>query len=854
MKIKTAWKNKKQEVDTMKSIGKKTLAWVLSALLIAGCCLVAGVPKDRVSAETSEDFVYTVLEDGTAEITGYTGTDTKLEIPAEIDGYAVSSIGSYTFSYRYNLTEITIPNSVSSIGDSAFYGCTGLTVLTISGSVTSIGASAFYDCTSLTELTFSDNVTSIGDYAFYNCISLTEIVIPDGVTSIGSNAFSNCTSLTSITIPNSVISIGKMRFFDSYANAFSGCSNLTEIIVSEENPAYSSQDGILFTKEKDELLCYPAGKSGAAYVIPDSVTTIVGGAFSGAAGLRSVTIPDSVKEIGAEAFENCSGITAISIPENVSEISYAVFKGCTSLRNIAVAENNSDYASDDGVLYNKQMTELIQYPNAKEGAYTIPNGVIEFDSSTYPFQNCTGLTSLSIPASLTTYISSYDFNGCISLANIEVDENNTHYTSVDGVLYDDEVTMIYCYPLGKQDKEYTVPESLTRIFAGVSDNPYLEKVILNDDVISTYLTNSDLGAFRNCDSLQEICAPENSELYITVDGVLYDKDMTTLIFFPSGKEEYVIPDGVTQLTYAVFNSCTQLTSLTIPGSIRVIEAIEKGTGMFNGCTNLTTIVFGDGFQAIGTGNFNDCPSLTNVTIPVSVTSIGGYPGANTFKALADQITIYGYTGSYAEIYAKENGIPFVALDQPNLPFADIQDPDTYYYDAVQYVYQNGLMTGMNATTFGPSQTLSRAQFAVILYRMAGSPSVAGMANPFADNQQASFYRDAVIWCNNVGIITGYFNADGSFTGRFGPSDLITREQLATMLYRYANYAGMDTSASISLDDFGDSNRVSSFAADALQWAAAEGIVSGRQTTPPTIAPQDNASRADTAVMLQRFLA
>lgn len=188
-----------------------------------------------------------------------------------------------------------------------------------------------------------------------------------------------------------------------------------------------------------------------------------------------------------------------------------------------------------------------------------------------------------------------------------------------------------------------------------------------------------------------------------------------------------------------------------------------------------------------------------------------------------------------------------------LPFVDVPASGVYYSDAVQYVYDYDYMTGMNPTTFGPAENLSRAQFAVILYRMKGSPSTAGMNNPFEDNQPGTFYYDAVIWCNNAGIITGYYNADGSFTGRFGPSDNISREQLATMLYRYANYVGDDTSAATSLNRFGDAASVSSYAVDALEWAAAEGIVSGRATNPPTIAPLDNASRADVAVMLQRYL-
>ena len=203
-----------------------------------------------------------------------------------------------------------------------------------------------------------------------------------------------------------------------------------------------------------------------------------------------------------------------------------------------------------------------------------------------------------------------------------------------------------------------------------------------------------------------------------------------------------------------------------------------------------------------------------------------------------------------------------ATDNTTLPFDDVAGgtnpgaPSMYYDQSVQLVYNNGLMTGMNPTEFGAGETLSRAHFATILYRMAGTPSVKGMENPFTDNQDTStFFHDAVIWCNEVGVITGYYNADGTFSGRFGPSDAISREQLAIMMYRFAdNYIGSDSVGfGASLDSFADASSVSSYAVEALSWAVANGIISGRSTVPATIAPTDNASRGDCATMLARYM-
>ena len=445
----------------MKLIGKKTLAWLLSILLMAGCCLVAGVPKDVVFAETSDEFQYTLLDDGTAEITGYTGPGGNLVLPETLDGYSV---------------------------------------------------------------------TSVGNEAFAENMDLTSVVIPAGITSVG------------------------------YA-AFNDCDNLVSVEFLGENVTMTSQ------------------------------------CFVGCDSLRDVTLPSKQEQIG-----------------------WGLFYACRSLEHI------------------------------------------------------------------------------------------------------------------------TLPDTVTMI--------------------------------------------EDSAFYL------------------SGLKELVVPASVESILYSALGECAQLETVCFLGNTRVTDDL-----------------------------FASLPGAVDHSDPI----------------------VYLQADSFALSMAQQEGWNYQILPDTGLPFMDVAPSGVYYTEAVQYVYGEGLMTGMNPTTFAPAENLSRAHFATILYRMAGSPSVAGMDNPFEDNQSGAFYYDAAIWCNNAGILTGYYNPDGSFTGRFGPSDNITREQLATMLYRYADYIGADTSARTSLDGFGDGAAVSSFAVEALEWAAAEGIVSGRATNPPTIAPQDNASRADTAVMIQRFL-
>ena len=253
---------------------KWLLALAAFAVMAVVCAIAAG-------AETYGDFEYHVNYDGIAKITKYTGDAENIEIPAEINGKSVTSIGSY-----------------------AFRGCTSLTNITIPDSVTWIGSHAFNGCTRLTSITIPESVDYIYYNAFENCINLTSITIPNSVTEIGDRAFGGCTSLTSITIPDSVKEIGW--------SAFDGCTSLTAINVATENQNYISVNGVLYNKDKTTIMRYPAGKKDENYKIPDSVTEIGGSAFNGCTSLVSITMPNSVTTISAGAFEGCTSLTMVS--------------------------------------------------------------------------------------------------------------------------------------------------------------------------------------------------------------------------------------------------------------------------------------------------------------------------------------------------------------------------------------------------------------------------------------------------------------------------------------------------------------------------------------------------------------
>ena len=228
----------------------------------------------------------------------------------------------------------------------------------------------------------------------------------------------------------------------------------------------------------------------------------------------------------------------------------------------------------------------------------------------------------------------------------------------------------------------------------------------------------------------------------------------------------------------------------------------------------------------------DCEHGTSY-LPITEKMCSNYNYNNTDEVQTVTVTYKGCTTT------------FNLLSVEPMTFQDVQ-PGAWYYDAISNVYYNHIMTGLNPVQFGVNDPLARAQFAVILHRLSGEPSVS-YPNAFPDVLDNYWYTNAILWANSIQVINGY-----SDTGMFGPNDPINREQIAVMMYRYAQCLGIDTSSRADISHFRDASSVNTFATEAMQWAVASGIISGKDNY-TRLDPQGNASRAECAKIITNFM-
>ena len=574
----------------------------------------------------------------------------------------IERIDSYAFQGCQELTSIIIPSSVTNIGKGILGGCNGLielhapfkeeynidnnsylsyffggtsyvynhlipsTLTTIYINEGSIGiANNAFRGTSIVSVNIPSTVTTIGEMAFNRCNNMKTINLPNSITSIGVWAFAECSNLESIIIPNNVQNIGHYAFYN--------CINLTSITLPDNLITIS-----------DSLL--EGCESLISITIPNNVTKIENYVFKGCSNLENIIIPDSVTNIGIAAFENCISLNDIVLPNSILSIGQRAFYACYNLNNIALSTN----------------MQSIQK---------------------HTFKDCVSLKSITIPSSI-VFIDNDVFLGCNSLENIIVDENNSGYKSIDGVVFTKDEIILLQYPIGNIRANYTIPTNVlsinNRAFYGAKN---LVNIDIHDSIIAigenafgetTWYNNQSEGlvyagkvAYNYKGEM-----PENTELII-IEGtkaiaVSAFKNLVNLtnIVIPASvrsihSEAFYGCDGLTNITlskniigigHAAFSRARNMESIIVDednpyykdidgvlfnkagtelihypiGNSRTSYNIPNsvtriGSQSFYGCSNLTSIIISNEVEYIGQMAFRDCSSLMSIIIPNSVINI-----------------------------------------------------------------------------------------------------------------------------------------------------------------------------------------------------------------------------------------
>lgn len=624
--------------------------------------------------------------------------------------YGVTTIPYGAFKRCSNLERVSIPESVTAIETDAFYEDGKLSDVVLPDGLKTIGFSAFQGCTSLEEINLPDGLAKIENYAFDGCGSLKEIIIPESVTLLFSRAFSNCSGLTEITIPGSIKNIASYCFSSCSSlqvveiqngvetidfSAFGDCNSLTTVILPV---SLTSINSTAFPSGFSGFYCYSgsyAASFAKTYVslgsggivstsFPNQVYwtldndgilkifghgevpsyTMMGSStskppWSSVSGtVKEVIIEEGVTSIGAYAFYACSPLTSVVLADGVISIGNYIFSNCISLADISLPDTLTSIGND-----------AFSGCSALQ-AISIPSSVRTIADST--FSGCNRLANIDFQGKITS-IGISSFSGCSRLSEIILP---------DGLAIIEDNAFNNCYSL----KNLNLPESLTTIGSqAFSSCSSLDSVVLPDSV-----TSIGAGAFRYCSFLDSVSLPSN--LTSLPDNMFQGCSALEFILIPSNVETIggstfrncsslqmiTLPDTCSSIGERAFAGCTNLLTVDLPyynngfsigtyafqncSSLRSFKTPEDvlilNTGIFSGCSSLSYVTTGLNCQTISSSAFANCTALEKVIIEcdyLKSISKSAFNGCNN-------LTIFGYSDSYAEAFAAENNIPFSAIE------------------------------------------------------------------------------------------------------------------------------------------------------------------------------------------------
>lgn len=618
-------------------------AIALVAVIAMVAVAFSGDGSDGVGEQfTDGGIVYEVASTSNVTVIGWEGASSEVVIPAEVEyngrtmdvtrigeeAFMGSPVTSVDFSQATNLTQIqakafygldiadvVLPESLTTLGSDAFSCNDAVQSVEIPSKVTSYSHS-FSRCSSLTEITvdtanrsFASNAGVLmnddGDTIYQYPAGKTGLyTIPADVDTIASYAFSG-SQITRMEITSSVSTIG--------AGAFSYCDSLSQFTVSSDNRSFAVSSGVLLSANSTQLVAYPAGKAGTEYSIPSRVTAVIGSAFAGSS-LQTVTFPSSVdsvgdyafadsaltsltlnsglNDIGVGAFSGCVSLSEATIPSSVTSISESSFEGCTSLRSVTWSATGS---ASIGISAFYGCTSL--------AAVSIPDSVTTVGDQAFA---ASGLTEVTVPGCRS--MGDGVFESCRSLGSVTIADDVAMIpegifsgcSSLDEIVFGEDPSLRTIEAqafAGTAFTAFTIPEGVTTVDA----TAFSGCTALQTVGIPSTLRDMGERPFEGCSSLTSFTVSADSSVYASVDGVLYSKDLGTLVRYPSAaaSAEFSVPEGTETISAGAFEHAGSLTTVEIPQSVTTI-----GAEAFLGCSGLRSVAIASQELTVGDGAFD----------------------------------------------------------------------------------------------------------------------------------------------------------------------------------------------------------------------------------------------------------
>ena len=713
------------------------------------------------------------------------------------------------FKLEGELKKVVIKDGVTNVGDYALFFLPAATQVTLPGSVTSIGRYGIAMCSKLTGLSIPKGVTEIGDFGLAGD-GLTAVTLPDGLQSLGRGAFDTCASLTNTTLPAAITAVPGKCFAD--------CTKLLNVKYAGTVTAIGD-------------LAFESCKALTAAPIPETVTTIDKAAFTGCTALTDVTIPAGVTAIPEDCFHGCTALADMKLPGTVTSVGHNAFTGCTALKDVrcygaapAVEPGNSEAHSFEPAIVTIHYNPDPVYgwtldADGKWQGYTV-------SSKGACLHTGYGTTENTVPATCgeAGRVDTICSNCGEVISTKEIPATGAH-TWDNGTVTTEPtettpgVRTFTCAVCGATRTE-TIPAT------GAHDYQFTKNI-----APTCTADGYDLYTCSGCGATEK----RNSKPAL---GHKWDSGTVTT-------EPTETTPGVRTYTCTV---CGQTKNETIPATGAHTHVWDNGT---------VTIAPTETTPGVRTYTCTVCGETRTETIPatgahthvwdngtVTIAPTETTPGVRTYTC-----TVCGQTKN--EIIPATGGSS-VCPGGPSCPsygFSDVAGPNDWSHEGIDYCVRRSLMVGTGAGTFSPGMNCSRAQIVQILYNLSGDKTdYSRYYLPFTDVAPGAWYYDAVAWAYTNNVVSGTSETT------FAPNDVITREQMAVILYGYtAEFAPEFTGNAASLNTFPDAGSVANWAYAAMSWAVGNGLISGMGSGGVSyLAPQGSATRAQASAIIMRY--